>query len=74
MIQHGLIVLDRYKLDGYQIGSHEVAYWMYLTLERTTEDYREIYKNELTQEEMKRLDDIADVLRNITNHCWWLLK
>lgn len=64
MIRQGLIVLDRY-----QVGSHEVAYWRYLTLEHITEEYREIYKHELTQGEMKRLDDIADALRNIINQC-----
>lgn len=58
----------------YQVGSHEIAYWMYLTLERMTEDYREIYEQEFTQEEMKRLEDIADTLNKITNQCWWLLK
>lgn len=60
--------------EKHQIRPHEIAYWMYLALERMTEDYREIYEDELTQEEMKRLDDIADALRNITNQCWWLLK
>ncbi|AUB67002.1 hypothetical protein CSW12_29410 (plasmid) [Bacillus cereus] len=58
----------------YQIGTHEIAFWIYLTLERMTEDYREIYEQELTQEEMKRLEDVADALNKITNQCWWLLK
>jgi hypothetical protein len=58
----------------YQVEPHEIAYWMYLALERMTEDYREIYEQELTQEEMKRLEGIADALNNITNQCWWLLK
>ncbi|MDF9626840.1 hypothetical protein P5775_29600 [Bacillus cereus] len=61
-------------LAKYRVGPHEIAYWMYLALERMTEDYREIYEEEHTQEEMKRLDDITGALRNITNQCWWLLK
>ncbi|PFT90941.1 hypothetical protein COK81_15895 [Bacillus thuringiensis] len=34
----------------------------------------EIYEQEYTQEEMKRLEGIADALNKITNQCWWLLK
>ncbi|PEE33554.1 hypothetical protein CN271_10055 [Bacillus cereus] len=58
----------------YKIGPHEIAYWMYLTLERMTEDNREIYEQEYTKEEMNRLEGIADALNGITNKCWWLLK
>ncbi|QDZ77466.1 hypothetical protein [Bacillus cereus] len=58
----------------YQVGPHEIAYWMYLTLERMTEDYREIYEQEHTKEEMKRLEGIANALNKITNQCWWFLK
>ena len=58
----------------YQVGPHEIAYWMYLTLERMTENYREIYEQEHTKEEMKRLEDVADTLNKIKNQCWWLLK
>ncbi|MGE6553246.1 hypothetical protein ACQKFK_31335 [Bacillus mycoides] len=58
----------------YQVGPHEIAYWMYLTLERITEDYREIYEQEYTQEELERLEAIADALNKITNQCWWPLK
>ncbi|WP_257152468.1 hypothetical protein [Bacillus cereus] len=47
---------------------------MYLTLERMTEDNREIYEQEYTKEEMNRLEGIADALNGITNKCWWLLK
>ncbi|MHB0801750.1 hypothetical protein PVK73_19380 [Bacillus thuringiensis] len=42
----------------YQVDPHEIAYWMYLTLERMTEDFREIYEQEYTKEEMKRLEII----------------
>lgn len=59
--------------EKYRVGSHEIAYWMYQTLERMTEDYREVYEDELTQEEMKRLENIADALNNIINQCWYLL-
>ncbi|MEK4774603.1 hypothetical protein MKY31_30685 [Bacillus sp. FSL M8-0139] len=31
----------------YQIGPHEIAYWMYLTLERMTEDHREMYEQRI---------------------------
>ncbi|UIJ70198.1 hypothetical protein LW858_33320 (plasmid) [Bacillus cereus] len=58
----------------YQVGPHEMAYWMYLTLERMTEDYSEIYEQEYTKEEMKRLEGVTDALNRITNQCWWLLK
>lgn len=60
-------------LQKYQIGSQEVTYWTYLTLERMTEDYREIYEDKLTQEEMKRLDHITEALNKIINQCWYLL-
>lgn len=59
--------------EKYRVGPHEIAYWMYLTLERMTEDYREIHEEEHTQEEMKRLENIANALNNITNQCWYLL-
>ncbi|HHL0973384.1 TPA: hypothetical protein ACQUHP_005019 [Bacillus cereus] len=58
----------------YQVAPHEMAYWMYLTLERMTEDYSEIYEQEYTKEEMKRLEGVTDALNRITNQCWWLLK
>ncbi|PGV98344.1 hypothetical protein COD86_05200 [Bacillus cereus] len=58
----------------HQVGPHEIAYWMHLTLNRITEDYRELYEQEYTQEEMERLEKIADALNEITNQCWWLLK
>ncbi|MGG5741934.1 hypothetical protein [Bacillus cereus group sp. IBL03679] len=58
----------------HQIGPHEIAYWLYLTLERITTDYRELYEQEYTQEELERLEAIADALNKITNQCWWLLK
>ncbi|MES1053200.1 hypothetical protein FOA24_29740 [Bacillus thuringiensis] len=61
-------------LQKYQVGLHEIAYWMYLTLERMIEDCREIYEQEHTKEEMKRLGGVIDALNGITNQCWFLLK
>lgn len=58
----------------HQVGPHGIAYWMYLTLERITMDYRKLSEQEYTQEELERLEEIADALNKITKQCWWLLK
>ncbi|PEM35307.1 hypothetical protein COF80_20225 [Bacillus toyonensis] len=58
----------------HQVGPYEIADWMYLSLDRITEDYRELYEQEYTEGKLEPLEAIADALNKITNQCWWLLK
>ncbi len=56
------------------MNSTQVAYWLYLTLERMTGDYRENYLEELGEEEMERLDALADELNSVVNNYWYSIK
>ncbi|WP_242290241.1 hypothetical protein [Bacillus cereus group sp. BfR-BA-01319] len=58
----------------YEVNSTQVAYWLYLTLERMTGDYRENYLEELGEEEMERLDALADELNSVVNNYWYSIK
>lgn len=40
-------------LRKYEVSSSQVAYWLYLTLERMTEDYRKNYLEDLSEKESK---------------------
>ncbi|MEK4636909.1 hypothetical protein NST14_12030 [Bacillus sp. FSL W8-0519] len=61
-------------LRKYEMSSSQVAYWLYLTLERMTEDYRENYLEELGEKEMERLDALADELNGVVNNHWHSIK
>lgn len=58
----------------YEVSSSQVAYWLYLTLERMTEDYREDYLEDLDEKEMERLDALADELNGLVNDHWYSIK
>ncbi|HGH7180777.1 hypothetical protein [Bacillus luti] len=58
----------------YEVNGPQLAYWLYLTLERITEDDREIYAGELGEKEMERLDALADELNEVVNNHWYLIK
>ncbi|HDR7493663.1 hypothetical protein ACTFRD_11085 [Bacillus cereus group sp. MYBK249-1] len=61
-------------LRKYEISGPQLAYWLYLTLERITEDYRDNYLEELGQEIMEQLDLLADELNGVVNNYWHLIK
>ncbi|WP_255294196.1 hypothetical protein [Bacillus wiedmannii] len=52
----------------------QLAYWLYLTLERMTEDDRDDYLEELGDERMVQLDALADELNSLVNNYWYLIK
>ncbi|MGH0411668.1 hypothetical protein [Bacillus paranthracis] len=61
-------------LRKYEVSTSQVAYWLYLTLERMTEDYRENYLEDIGEKEIKRLDALADELNGLVNNHWHLIK
>ncbi len=61
-------------LRKYEVSTSQVAYWLYLTLERMTEDYRENYLEDLGEKEMKRLDALANELNGVVNYYWHSIK
>ncbi|PFQ75701.1 hypothetical protein COK15_15190 [Bacillus cereus] len=61
-------------LRKYEVSGPQLAYWLYLTLERMTEDYRDNYLEELGQEIMEQLDLLADELNGLVNNYWHLIK
>lgn len=61
-------------LRKYEVSTSQVAYWLYLTLERMTEDYRENYLEDLGEKEMKRLDALANELNGVVNNHWHSIK
>lgn len=61
-------------LRKYEVSGPQLSYWLYLTLERMTEDYRENYLEELGEEEMERLDALADELNAVVNNYWHSIK
>ncbi|MCU5376182.1 hypothetical protein OCA08_03405 [Bacillus cereus] len=61
-------------LRKYEVRGPQLAYWLYLTLEGITEDDRENYLEELGEEEMERLDALADELNRVVNNHWYSIK
>ncbi|WP_255264268.1 hypothetical protein [Bacillus thuringiensis] len=61
-------------LRKYEVNGPQLAYWLYLTLERMTEDYRDNYLEELGQEIMEQLDLLAEELYGVVNNYWHLIK
>ncbi|TKH80233.1 hypothetical protein [Bacillus cereus] len=61
-------------LRKYEVSGSQLAYWLYLTLERMKEDYRDKYLEELGQEIMEQLDLLADELNGVVNNYWHLIK
>lgn len=61
-------------LRKYEVSTSQVAYWLYLTLERITEDYRENYLEDIGEKEIKRLDALTDELNGLVNYHWHSIK
>ncbi|EEL73197.1 hypothetical protein ACS2CL_19975 [Bacillus cereus group sp. BceL296] len=61
-------------LRKYEVSISQVAYWLYLTLERMTEDYRENYLEDIGEKEINRLDALADELNGLVNNHWHSIK
>ncbi|PHD19251.1 hypothetical protein COF37_24415 [Bacillus wiedmannii] len=61
-------------LCKYDVRGPQLAYWLYLTLERMTEDDRDDYLEELGDERMVQLDALADELNSLVNNYWYLIK
>ncbi|HDR5272757.1 hypothetical protein E8M24_28250 [Bacillus thuringiensis] len=61
-------------LRKYEVSTSQVAYWLYLTLERMTEEYRENYLEDLGEKEINRLDALADELNGLVNNHWHSIK
>ncbi|MFE9078649.1 hypothetical protein [Bacillus mobilis] len=58
----------------YEVSGPQLAYWLYLTLERITEDYRDSHLEEVGDAEMERMDALADELNAMANNYWYLIK
>lgn len=61
-------------LRKYEVSGPQLAYWIYLTLERMTEDDRDDYLEDLGEEKMMQLEALADELNNLVNNYWYLIK
>ncbi|MGM1388304.1 hypothetical protein [Bacillus cereus group sp. BceL293] len=61
-------------LRKYEVSTSQVAYWLYLTLERMTEEYRENHLEDLGEKEINRLDALADELNGLVNNHWHSIK
>lgn len=61
-------------LRKYEVSGPQLAYWIYLTLERMTEDNRDDYLEELGEERMLQLDALTDELNNLMHNYWHLIK
>lgn len=61
-------------LRKYEVSGSQLAYWLYLTLERMTEDYRDNYLEELGDERMAQLDVLVDELNGVVNEYRHLIK
>lgn len=61
-------------LRKYEVSGPQLAYWLYLALERMTEDDRDEYLEELGEEKVMQLDALTDDLNNLIHNYWHLLK
>lgn len=58
----------------HNVSDIEIAYWLYMTLERMTQDYREDYLDDYGSDKMKRLDALADDINEVVHNYWYLLQ